>query len=170
VVGEVDTVKWSVVSTIVASWVVSPLLSGTIAFLLIRSVQKFILNAADPCAMARKYVPVYMFFTGFMIAMITLVKRLKYVGLQVNGEESILYAVVALFVRSLLVRIKHDPDDEKYSRFESVERIFAVLMIFTACAMALAHGSNDVANAVDPLAAVVAAVDSGVKYYKNLLR
>ncbi len=162
----VDAVQWGKVGAIAASWVISPLLSGTIAFLLIRSVQKFILNTADPFAMAKKYVPVYMLFTGFMIAMVTLVKGLKHVGLQISSGEGILYAtafgfIVALIGKFLLERIKADPEADRYNRFGSVERIFAVLMIFTACAMAFAHGSNDVANAVGPLATVVATINSG---------
>lgn len=162
----VDAVQWGKVGVIVASWVISPLLSGTMAFLLIRSVQKYILNTADPFAMAKKYVPVYMLFTGFMIAMVTLVKGLKHVGLQISPGEGVLYAIifgfiVALIGKLLLKRIEADPEADKYNRFGSVERIFAVLMIFTACAMAFAHGSNDVANAVGPLATVVATINSG---------
>lgn len=162
----VDAVQWGKVGIIAASWVISPLLSGTIAFLLIRSVQKYILNTADPFAMAKKYVPVYMLFTGFMIAMVTLVKGLKHVGLQISPGEGVLYAIVfgiivALIGKLLLRRIEADPEADKHNRFGSVERIFAVLMIFTACAMAFAHGSNDVANAVGPLATVVATINSG---------
>ncbi len=162
----VDAVQWGKVGAIAASWVISPLLSGTIAFLLIRSVQKYILNTADPFAMAKKYVPAYMLFTGFMIAMVTLVKGLKHVGLQISSGEGILYAtafgfIVALIGKFLLERIQADPEADRYNRFGSVERIFAVLMIFTACAMAFAHGSNDVANAVGPLATVVATINSG---------
>lgn len=162
----VDAVQWGKVGIIAASWVISPLLSGTMAFLLIRSVQKYILNTADPFAMAKKYVPVYMLFTGFMIAMVTLVKGLKHVGLQISPGEGVLYAIVfgiivALIGKLLLRRIEADPEADKHNRFGSVERIFAVLMIFTACAMAFAHGSNDVANAVGPLATVVATINSG---------
>jgi PiT family inorganic phosphate transporter len=162
----VDAVDWSVVTSIVASWVVSPLLSGIIAFFMIRSVQKYILNASDPFAMAKKYVPVYMFFTGFMISMVTFVKGLSHVGLELSFGESITYAIIigiltAALGKILLSRIQPVASAEKYSRFGNVERIFAVLMVFTACAMAFAHGSNDVANAVGPLAAIVSTISSG---------
>jgi inorganic phosphate transporter, PiT family len=162
----VDAVHWNKVITIAASWVISPLLAGTIAFLLMRSVQKLILNSAEPFAMAKKYVPVYMLFTGFMIAMVTLMKGLKHIGLHVGMGESMLYAlifglIVALIGRSLLKRVRPDIDNDNENRFGNVERIFAVLMIFTACAMAFAHGSNDVANAVGPIAAVVGTIQSG---------
>ncbi|RKZ46347.1 MAG: phosphate permease [Gammaproteobacteria bacterium] len=162
----IDAVVWSKVWAIVASWVISPLLSGTIAYMLIRSVQKFILDSADPLSNAIKYVPVYMFFTGFMIGMVTLVKGLKHIGLHISTGESLFYAtifgiIVAMIGKYLLNRVKPDPLAERDSRFGNVESIFAVLMIFTACAMAFAHGSNDVANAVGPLAAIVGIVNSG---------
>jgi inorganic phosphate transporter, PiT family len=161
-----DAVVWSKVQAIVASWVISPLLSGTIAYMLIRSVQKFILDSADPFASAKKYVPVYMFFTGFMIGMITMVKGLKHIGLEISTGESLFYAVlfglsVAILGKYLLNRIKAVAVTGRDNRFANVESIFAILMIFTACAMAFAHGSNDVANAVGPLAAVVGTINSG---------
>src|SRR5690606_31769768 len=61
----------------------------------------------------------------------------------------------------LLSRIRQDPAGDRASRYASVERVFGVLMIFTACAMAFAHGSNDVANAVGPVAAVISVIDAG---------
>ena len=61
----------------------------------------------------------------------------------------------------MLKRIKEVPTQSNEDRFKSVERVFAVLMIFTACSMAFAHGSNDVANAIGPLAAINGVVQSG---------
>jgi PiT family inorganic phosphate transporter len=162
----IDAVVWSKVQAIVASWVISPLLAGSIAYMLMRSVQKFILDSADPFANAKKYVPVYMFFTGFMIGMVTLVKGLKHIGLHISAGESLFFAalfglVVAMIGKYLLNKIKPSAITDNQHRFANVESIFAVLMIFTACAMAFAHGSNDVANAVGPLAAIVGTINSG---------
>jgi PiT family inorganic phosphate transporter len=69
--------------------------------------------------------------------------------------------VVALVGRYLVKRVKIDPSADQDFQFTNVERIFTPLMIFTACAMAFAHGSNDVANGIGPLAAVLALVKSG---------
>jgi PiT family inorganic phosphate transporter len=157
----VDAVNWGKVGTIVASWVVSPMLAGTIAFVLFMSVQKLILNSSNPFQNAKKYIPVYMFYVGMMIAMVTLTKGLKHVGLDVSYAEAWGYSFIAGLVVAgmgvgLLSRVKDDIEtDPTGFRFANVERVFAILMIFTACAMAFAHGSNDVANAVGPLAAVV---------------
>ncbi|EAR09369.1 inorganic phosphate transporter [Reinekea blandensis] len=160
-----DAVHWSKVGSIVASWVVSPVLSGTLAFFLFRSVYRFILNTDDPFQNAKRYVPVYMFLVGFMMAMVTLLKGLKHIGLHLSFLQSTGLSVVAgLLVMALgallLTRIKIDKKANKDFRYASVEKVFAVLMVFTACAMAFAHGSNDVANAIGPLAAVVSTIQN----------
>ena len=162
----VDAVSWSKVTSIVSSWVVSPLMAGTIAFLIFRSVQTLILNTRNPFDNAKKYVPGYMFLVGFVISMVTLLKGLKHVGLDLNFTESLQYSIligvaIALLGSLLLKRVKNISQQRGDVTFDGVERVFAVLMIFTDCEMAFAHGSNDVANAVGPLAAIVNVVQSG---------
>ncbi|WP_438951011.1 inorganic phosphate transporter [Porticoccus sp.] len=166
----VDSVNWGKVSNIVASWVVSPLLAGAISYILFHSVQKLVLTQDDPFMRAKKIIPFYMFAVGFLIAMVTMLKGVKYVfrdmGISLTfGQCTLIAIVIGLLVMALgtllLSGVKRDEAAEKHNRFASVERVFAVLMIFTACAMAFAHGSNDVANAVGPLAAIVSVINSG---------
>ena len=161
-----DIVQWSKVGSIVMSWVVSPLIAGTLAYLLFTSVQKLIINTDDPLKNAKRYVPFYMFLAGFMIALVTLFKGLKHIGLDLSFRDSFFIAVLAgIFIASvgaiIISRMKFEPDGDKDYHYANLERIFAVLMIVTACGMAFAHGSNDVANAIGPLAAVVSIVQSG---------
>ena len=165
-----DAVNWSKVSTIVASWVVSPVLAGTISFAIFRSVQMLILIHDNPFERAKKYAPMYMFAVGFLMAMVTILKGLKHVfkdvGVSLNFVEAMFWAslfglLVALLGTYLLSKVQRNEAEEENNRFANVEQVFAVLMIFTACSMAFAHGSNDVANAVGPLAAVVNVVSSG---------
>ena len=161
-----DVVQWAKVGSIVASWVVSPLLSGTMAFMLFTSVQRLILDTDDPLANAKKYVPYYMFLAGFMISLVTLMKGLKHVGIDLSFQESLAFAtafglLVLVAGKIFISRQKVDADADKDFHYASVEKVFAVLMIVTACGMAFAHGSNDVANAIGPLAAVVSIVESG---------
>ena len=161
-----DAVKWSGVGPIVASWVISPVLSGVVAFGLFMSVQKLIIDTDSPFKNAKRFVPLYMFLTGFMVAVMTLSKGLKHIGLNLSGNQSLLLAVavgvlVMLLGVAILSRIHVDEEADKAFHFSSVEKVFAVLMIFTACSMAFAHGSNDVANAVGPLAAIVGVIQSG---------
>lgn len=162
----VDSVQWSQVASIVASWVVSPVLAGAISFGLFMSVQVLILNADRPFQQAKRYVPVYMFALGFILAMMTLVKGLKHVGIDASFGQSMFYSILIGFLVAglgtwLLSKIKDDPELAREYRFANVERVFAVLMIFTACAMAFAHGSNDAANAIGPVAAIVSVVQHG---------
>ena len=162
----VDAVVWSKIWSIIASWVVSPMVSGFIAFCIFRSVQKLVLDTDDPFTNAKKYVPFYIFLVGFVIAMVTLVKGLRYVGLDLSYNQSIVIAIgiggILSFLGVFMLRsIKELPAGDKKSHFGSVERVFGVLMLFTACSMAFAHGSNDVANAIGPLAAVNGVVQSG---------
>ena len=162
----IDAVHWGKVGSIAMSWVVSPLLAGTIAYLLFTSVQRLILDTANPFDNAKKYVPYYMFLVGFIIALVTLFKGLKHVGLETTTTENYVIAIIAglivmFFGKMKINKIKFDPGVDKDFHFTNVEKIFAVLMMLTACAMAFAHGSNDVANAVGPVAAVVGIVESG---------
>lgn len=168
----VDSVNWSKVWTIVASWVVSPVLAGSISYGLFMSVQKLILNTGNPFQRAKQYIPLYMFAVGFMIAMVTLIKGLKHLGITFDLGLGSHFAnclpvataigiVVALIGKQLLNRVTEEEIPEGGNRFKNVEKVFAILMIFTACAMAFAHGSNDVANAIGPLAAIVGVISSG---------
>jgi inorganic phosphate transporter, PiT family len=166
----VDAVQWNQVTGIVASWVVTPVIAGAIAFAIFTSVQYLILDTEDPFANAKRYVPFYMFAVGFFLSMVTILKGLKYVlkenhvefsFLQTMGIAAIVGLIVAAVGMFLLSRITQDQAADKANRFASVEKVFAVLMIFTACSMAFAHGSNDVANAVGPMAAVISVIKSG---------
>jgi PiT family inorganic phosphate transporter len=161
-----DAVHWAGVGPIVASWVISPLLSGIVAFGLFVSVQKLIIDTDQPFQNAKRFVPLYMFATGFMVSIMTMTKGLKHIGLNLSSSESFFLAagvgaLVMLLGIALLSRIKIDIEADKDFHYASVEKVFAVLMIFTACSMAFAHGSNDVANAVGPLAAIVGVIQSG---------
>src|SRR5690606_23268961 len=98
----VDAVQWSLIPPITASWVVTPFLSGSLAFCLFISVQKLITNTDNPFANAKRYVPVYMFFTGFMVALMTLSKGLKHVGINLSNQGSIAFAVLAGLVVMVL--------------------------------------------------------------------
>lgn len=159
-------VQWPVIGSIAMSWVISPLLAGVAAYLLFRSVQWLILDRRDPISEARRYVPLYIFLTGFIMSLMTLMKGLTHVGLNLTIPQSYTIAVVIggtmAFIGKLIIdRIPIDPRLDRRFHYANVERIFAVLMVVTACAMAFAHGSNDVANAIGPVAAVLAVVQSG---------
>ena len=158
-----EAVEWGQVGRIVASWIISPLLGATIAFLMSLSVRRFILDTDFPLQSAKRYGPVYVFFMGVLIALVTLFKGLKHLNLEMTGAQTVVVALgvglaIAFAGQLLIQRVQVDPEAEKDFQYDSVERVFAPLCVFTACSMAFAHGSNDVANGIGPLAAVVSIV------------
>lgn len=161
-----DAVNWPKIGQIAASWVVSPVLGGVIALVLMMSIRKLILNAENPFARAKTYGPFYVFLVGFIVSLVTLFKGLKHLKLEFSMGESFIIAVifglvVAFIGRLMINRVKVDEKADRDFHYASVEKAFVPMMIFTACAMAFAHGSNDVANGIGPLAAVVSIVQSG---------
>ncbi|RUO58893.1 inorganic phosphate transporter [Pseudidiomarina marina] len=162
----VESVNWGSVVGIIGSWIVTPMIAGIIAYFVFLSAQKLIFDSENPLNMAKRYVPFYMALTGFMISLVTIKKGLKHVGIELSSVEGYSLAisiavVVGILGKILISRLKFDPAADKDMHYTNVEKVFAVLMIVTACAMAFAHGSNDVANAIGPLAAVVSVVESG---------
>ncbi len=161
-----DAVNWGKVGKIVASWVISPAIGGTIAFLLVLSTRKLIFNTKNPLKMAKRYAPMYIFLVGFVISLVTLFKGLKHLHIELTGGQSFGVAIVIGLMTSgvgyyFVSKIKEDVDADRDFHFASVEKVFTPMMLFTACAMAFAHGSNDVANGIGPLAAVISIVSSG---------
>jgi len=161
-----DAVAWSKVGGIVGSWVVTPAISGIIAYLIYQSASKLIFQTDKPFENAQKYVPFYMAFAGFVMALVTIKKGLKHVGLNMSDTSGYLLAialsvVIAFIGKWLISRQTYSHSDDAELQRANVEKVFALLMVVTACCMAFAHGSNDVANAIGPLAAVVSVVSTG---------
>ena len=170
-----EAVHWWDVATIAASWVVTPVLAGAISYLLVLSVQRLIFSKDEPDVYARRYVPVYIFAAVLMTSIVTFVKGLKHVGLDLSTPMAILYsvlfaAVVAFAGRMVINRVSFGSVESPTggrSRYSNVEKVFGVLMIVTAAGMAFAHGSNDVANAIGPVAAIVGVVTTGEVVHKS---
>jgi PiT family inorganic phosphate transporter len=155
-----DAVNWGKVAQIVASWVTSPLMGGALAFMIFHLVQRTVLDRRDPMEAAKNAGPFFVFAVFFIIGLVTMFKGLKHVGLDLDFTQAVLRAgaiaaVAAVVARMVLKRIKSQPQAENGSRFRDVERVFAILVIMTASSVAFAHGSNDVANAIGPLAAII---------------
>ena len=162
----IDAVNWGKITQIVASWVVSPVLGGAFAFALMMSIRKLILGAPNPLESAIRWAPVYIFLMGFVVTLVTMFKGLKHLKIDLGLLESLLLAalfgvLIAWIGRIMVRRIKFDSAADESFQFAGVERVFAPMIVFTACAMAFAHGSNDVANGVGPLTAVFGLVKSG---------
>ncbi len=162
-----EAIKWDKVGDIVMSWIITPVIAGILAFMIFQTVHHLILKQKNPLEMAKRYVPFYMFITAFILTLVTIKKGLKHVGLELSDPQAYTYAaiigvLVALVGAFFISKIKVDKKKEKEFHFYTVERVFAVLMVITASGLAFAHGSNDVANAIGPVAAIVSTAQTGI--------
>ena len=156
-------IEWEFVLSIIFSWVLSPFLGGVIAYLTFISTQNLIFLRSDPILQAKKWIPTYILVTGFIVSVISL-SRLDNIGIPLNIQQTMaLAAAISLILYGITyIGVGHMNIESKGKRrlqYMNVEKIFAILMVFTACAMAFAHGSNDVANAIGPVAAIISALD-----------
>ncbi len=155
----VEAIHWNQVGRIAIGWVSSPLISGITAYILFISIQQTIFIKSNPLAKAKLYIPIYLFLIGSILSFITVFKGLKHFDVHLNFKQNLAVTLATSIIITIMgmVFIKHIPENTKIKRrerFVQVEKYFAVLMAMTACAMAFAHGSNDVSLAVGPLTIV----------------
>lgn len=179
---QVDSVNWGKVLEIVMSWIISPLLGGFIAYFSFNLIKRVIMNHEDPVERTRKIAPLLALPTFFVLGLALQFKGLKgfYANLDAKGIivkshwlppkdgttfnplvegawipiNSLLVAlsigIMASTVLWLILR-RYEFKEEGYA---GVEQVFIWLQIITACYVAFAHGANDVANAIGPMAAI----------------
>ena len=164
-----DVVNWGKVAQIVLSWGTSPLIGGGLGFAVFALIRWLILDREEPLEAARRWGPLFFFLVFFIMGLVTLFKGLKHLNLDFGFAEALLLAMVlggvgAALGLAVLGRVYRRALalHEGESSFASVERVFVILQILTASAVCFAHGSNDVANSIGPLAAVVSVTRSGV--------
>ena len=161
----IEAVQWGAFGGIVGSWVITPAIAGVFAFFLFVHIQRFIFCKFHPLKHAKRIAPYYVFLTVLIISVVTLDKGLKHVNIELTANESWLLglgiSIFAGIIAKILFGFLHfDQTLEAKKHYANVEKLFSVLMLMTACAMAFAHGSNDVANAIGPLASVAAILTS----------
>ena len=148
-----DKINWSVVGNISLSWLTSPISSGLLAALIYWICKEFIITKQSKFQFL--IINFYIFLAGFAISLITITKGLKNIlkdsETVLTFSDSVSYSVISAIVFTFLF---YSFSRSRLSKNQSSESQFAYLMIFTSCAVAFAHGSNDVANAIGPLAAV----------------
>lgn len=165
----VHAIHWEQVTYIAISWISSPALAGVFAYLLFRSIQRLILVRKDPVKWAKRFMPFYLFLVGLILSFITIIKGLNHFDINLDLDQQFFVGscsgiIVIILGMIVINRIPERVTHEKNSRrrsFVIVERMFAVLMALTACAMVFAHGSNDVAVAIGPISVVVSAIENG---------
>ena len=167
IAGGTSSVLWDKIGAVAASWILSPIAGAVLAFFIFKIIVKTIFAKDEPVKSAKIVGPIIIGFTAFLIASSLFLKTplsknyhiSEIEGLQFAAVIAVVVGIVGLF---LLRKIKaHGPED-----YTTVERIFRKLQIVTSCYVAFAHGSNDVANAIGPVAAIVPlaqGVDIGAK-------
>ena len=164
--GGMDAINWIKVWSVVMSWVVSPLIGGLVAFLLFRFLTNQVFRRRNPLLYAKRILPYMVFLVCVILANAMFYKGLKNLHLNFSFPEAILHSFIVgaigfFIAKPLSKKISDVPRKEIHKQLEATENIFKYLQITTAFYIAFAHGSNDVANAVGPLAAVFSILKSG---------
>jgi PiT family inorganic phosphate transporter len=154
-------VDWAVMSKIAASWVISPVLSGVIAALFLLFIKRSILSQSDKVGAARRWVPALVAVLAATFAVYMAIKGLKHVWrpeievVLLTGLAAL--ALVFLAVKPLVARASAGLENRR----KAVDSLFKIPLICAAALLCFAHGANDVANAIGPVAAIINAVGSG---------
>jgi len=179
---QTDSVNWGKVMEIVMSWIISPLLGGIIAYLSFTLIKRVIMNHDDPVERTPKIAPLLALPTFFVLGLALQFKGLKgfYANLDAKGIidkslwlppsdgttfnpfvegawiplNSLLVALAIGVFASMILWLILRRYEFKEEGYAGVERVFVWLQIITACYVAFAHGANDVANAIGPMAAI----------------
>jgi PiT family inorganic phosphate transporter len=159
----VSSVNWSKIMVISSGWIISPLLGAIVAYSIFQIIRKFILAKENPYQAAIKVAPYLVFVQFTTIVLSVIYKGLKNLHLDFPFSQALLIAFsVGLFSAyltwSLIKRDTVLPDQK--TQYLKVENIFARMQVFTACYIAFAHGANDVANAIGPVAAIFSIVQT----------
>lgn len=171
IAGGMDVINWGKVGQVVLSWVVSPVMGGFISFLVFKFISKSVFSKRTPLVHAKNLLPYMVFFVFVILSNAMVYKGLKNLHLDLSFGQalasSLIVGALAFIVAKFLAKkIPYNDSWNLQKQFHETENVFKYLQILTAFYVAFAHGSNDVANAVGPLAAVVAILKDGQVHMK----
>jgi len=152
-----SAINWTVVGYVALSWIISPVFGGIISFLIFTIIKKYILGSSEPIKKTRRLGPYFVGIVFFILTLAIIYKGLKNLHLDlpflVATLISLLVGLAGFIVGSVLMGRYKEKDTDPYSQ---VEQLATPLQVLAACFKAFSHGANDVANAIGPVAAIVA--------------
>ncbi|HCL57922.1 MAG TPA: phosphate permease [Spirochaetia bacterium] len=173
----IGAVKWGTVGYIALSWLISPILGGICGYLIFIWIRNKILDSENPLRNFIRFLPFVLFFSSLILLLSMFFKGLKSLKLDLSfpqalGLFSLISLVVALVFSKILTsfimkkirnkQLTEENNDQYGKQYHVIEGTFKYLQIITACFMAFAHGSNDIANATGPIAAIVSSLGSNL--------
>jgi len=155
--GGIDAVNWVTLRNVTAAWVLSPFAGAALAFVMVRLIRKVIFDVKDPIASAKKWSPLFIGLTIFIILMSIFSKTRAGELLGYNIYE---YSIISVALASVVglagfYFTRRLTNNQKGGTYGAVEGLFRRLQVITSCYVAFSHGANDVANAMGPLAVIL---------------
>ena len=174
IAGGMDVINWGKVGQVVLSWVVSPVMGGLVAFLVFTFISKTVFSKRNPLIYAKNLLPYMVFFVFVILANAMVYKGLKNLHMDLSFSRALVISLIVgalafTITKFLATKIPYNSSWDLQKQFHETENVFKYLQILTAFYVAFAHGSNDVANAVGPLAAVVAILKDGHVHMKVVM-
>ena len=174
IAGGMDVINWEKMGQVVLSWIVSPVMGGVVAYLVFKFISTKVFSKRTPMVYAKNLLPYMVFWVFVILSNAMVYKGLKNLHLNLSFNHALVISLVvgslAFAVTKFLVKkIPYNSSWDLQKQFYETENIFKYLQILTAFYVAFAHGSNDVANAVGPLAAVVGILKDGHVHMKVIM-
>ncbi|MFP5479157.1 MAG: inorganic phosphate transporter [Alphaproteobacteria bacterium] len=151
-------VNWATMGQIAASWVISPIMGGVVAALFLAFIKAKVNDVPDKIGAARRWVPLLIGIMAGAFAAYLAMKGLKKLVDVSLGSALMIGFVVGVATTLAMRPVIRRQSEGMENRKKSLKKLFAVPLILSAALLSFAHGANDVANAVGPLAAIVHAV------------
>ena len=170
IAGGMNIIAWKKLGEVAASWVLSPIAGGIIAFLVFRLIVHFVFSADDPENATRKFGPFFIGMTFFIIFLSLFTKTRLGDMLFHSIKEVLISSIFIAFLAALIgfFIMKKIKERKKGTEYEAVEFLFRRLQIMTSCYVAFSHGANDVANAIAPVTVVFTNILGNVSWIDNL--
>lgn len=153
VAGGFKAIHWIKIIPIFLSWIISPVFAALLAYLVFIAIRKLILRTPKSFLAALRWTPAFSGATFFIVMLSFLAKTPLGKRLGIDFEAGVIFSLICSVFLGYLFKLWMQKTIKKVEE-AGVEEIFRRLQVFTACYVSLAHGANDVANAIGPLAGI----------------